>query len=99
VSESPGDLYWVKRSRTLEEATRISERKPPSEGFDEPSLKGCKREEDIHAGRASLSDTTVPSTPSTLCASTCSTVTPATSSGILSSAWSQFSGGNTPREC
>ncbi|CAN0530004.1 unnamed protein product, partial [Ectocarpus sp. 12 AP-2014] len=99
LSESPGDLYWVKRSRTLVEATQISERKPPSEGFDEPSLKGCKREEDIHAGRASLSDTTVPSTPVTLCASTCSTVTPATSSGIPSSAWSHFFGGNTPREC
>ncbi|CAM9105812.1 unnamed protein product [Ectocarpus fasciculatus] len=92
-------LYWVRRSRTLVEATRISEHKPPSEGLGEPSLKGCKREKDIHAGRTSLSDTTVPSTPSTLCASTCSTVTPSTSSGIPSSVWSQFSGGNTPREC
>lgn len=41
----------------------------------------------------------IPSTPSTVCESTYSTVTPATSSssGVASSVWSQSSGGKTPQ--
>ncbi|CAM9110486.1 unnamed protein product, partial [Hapterophycus canaliculatus] len=41
---------------------------------------------------------TVPSTPATVCASTCSTMTPATSSGISSSVWSESCGDDTPRK-
>lgn len=40
----------------------------------------------------------IPSTPSTVCGSTYSSVTPATTSGLASSVWSQSSGGKTPHE-
>lgn len=40
----------------------------------------------------------IPSTPSTVCGSTCSSVTPATSSGLALSVWSQSSGGKPPHD-
>eukprot|EP00903_Cladosiphon_okamuranus_P019256 g17704.t1 len=65
-----------------------------SKGFD----KGFPAEVDA-GGKSVLDAKPIPSTPSTVCESTYSTVTPATggSSGLASSVWSQSSGDKTPQ--
>eukprot|EP00752_Nemacystus_decipiens_P004415 g4031.t1 len=55
---------------------------------------------EVGAGRKRLQGETktIPSTPSTVCESTCSMVTPSTSFGPASSVWSQSSGAKTPQK-